>query len=172
MTTPEIRPFSLAREVDKVRKFLLLLITNVVFDDKYEYGKRYLDDDMSLTKIYAKLYIDAEFIGIIPYMSDRWGPMYDTCGPEDLKYDKIYQLYQQVIFDKIIEREPRAATVELVNNNFEPLYVKDKNGTVINTAFCNYIDNEWNIALAGPNPKMSVKVTKVMLTPPPLIKEG
>ena len=83
--------------------------------------------------------------------------------------DKIIKMFN-IIFEKIIEQEPHAATVELVNNNFEPLYVKDKNGAIINTAFCNYINGDWNVALAGPNPKISVKVTKVVLTPPPFSK--
>jgi len=170
MIIPEIRPFSLAYEIEKLKKFLLLPITNVVFDDRYEYGKLYLNDDMSLTKIYAKLYINDNFIGTIPYMSDKWGPMYDTSALDDIAFNKIYELYQQIIFEKIIEQEPHAATVELVNNNFEPLYVKDKNGAIINTAFCNYINGDWNVALAGPNPKISVKVTKVVLTPPPFSK--
>ena len=170
MATPEIRPFNLTYEINKLKKILLLPITNIVFDDRYEYGRRYLDDDMSLTKIYAKLYIDDDFIGTIPYMSDRWGPMYDNSALDDIAFDKIYELYQQIILDKIIEQEPYAATVELVKNNFEPLYIKDKNGTVINTAFCNYVDNDWNVALAGPNPVINTKITNVVLIPPPLNK--
>jgi len=170
MAAPETRPFSLAYEIDKLKKRLLLPITNIVFDSRYEYGKLYLDDDMSLIKIYAKLYIDDDFIGTIPYMSDRWGPMYDTAKLDEIAFDKIYQRFQYIIFDKIIGQEPRAATVELVNNNLEPLYVRDKSGAVINTAFCVYVNNEWNVVLAGPNPVTKMKVTNVVLNPPPPIK--
>ncbi|HTE00773.1 MAG TPA: hypothetical protein VK668_15885 [Mucilaginibacter sp.] len=71
MTTPG--EFSLAHEVAKLRKILLLPITNIVFDDRYEYGKQYLDADMDYIRIYAKIYVNDDLIGTIPYMSDRWG---------------------------------------------------------------------------------------------------
>jgi hypothetical protein len=73
MKIPEIREFSMAYEVDKLRTMLRLPITNIVFDDRYEYGKSYLNEDFRLTVIYAKLYIDENYIGDIPYMSDKWG---------------------------------------------------------------------------------------------------
>jgi hypothetical protein len=152
-------------EVEKLRKMLRVPITNIEFDERYEYGKLYLDDQLALTIIYAKLYVHDELIGIIPYMSDKWGPMYDTSKQHELAWDKIYLQFQQVIFDKILEQEPLAVYAEI--RDFRSLFVKDKNNIVIKVAFCNYIDDEWNIVVGGPNVERRKKVVTVFLQPPP-----
>lgn len=159
------KEFSLAYEVNKLRKFLPLPITNIVFDERYEYGKRYLDDEINHTIIYAKLFINDEMIGTIPYMSDRWGLMYDTNKEDELSWDKIYGQFRDVIFNKILLQQPNAATVEI--RKYLSLYIKDKDGALINTALCNYINGEWNVVVAGPNLVEKVKVTKVTIQAPP-----
>lgn len=164
MKPSEIREFSLAYEVEKLKKMLTLPITNIVFDERYEYGKLYLNDDLTLTTIYAKLYVNDDLIGNIPYMSDRWGPGYDTGKQKELAWDKVYQQFQREIFDKIVQQEPLAATIEI--KEFKSLYVKDKDGTVINTVFCNYINNEWRVFLEGPNPVEKRVEFTIVINPP------
>jgi hypothetical protein len=164
-TPSEIREFSLAYEVDKLKKMLGVPITNIVFDEKYEYGKRYLNDDMTLTTIYAKLYVNDDLIGTIPYISDKWGPGYFNNNDDELAWYKIYQQFQQVIFDKIVQQEPLAATVEI--KGYKSLHVKDKDGTVIKIAYCNYINDEWNAIVGGLNPVIIRKEVTVSITPPP-----
>jgi hypothetical protein len=166
-----IRKFSLAYEVNKLKKILELPITNIVFDERYEYGKRYLDEGMNLITIYGRLYVNDDFIGTIPYMSDRWGPMYDTNKIKEEEFawwDKVYRQFQQVIFNKIFQQQPLAVTAEI--KEYGQLYVKDENGSVINLAFCNYVDDEWNVIVTGTNITQKVKVTRVILNPPRLIK--
>jgi hypothetical protein len=167
MATPEMREFSPEYEVGRLKKMLLLPITNVVFDDRYEYGKQYLDDNMDFIKIYAKLYVNDELVGTIPYASDRWGPMYHTDKAE-VDWDKIYREYQQVILEKIFQQEPLAATAEIINDpSFHSLSIKDKNNIPIKIAYCNYLDDEWNVVVGELNPVIKVKLTTVKLYPPP-----
>jgi hypothetical protein len=164
MKIPEIREFSMAYEVDKLRTMLRLPITNIVFDDRYEYGKSYLNEDFTLTVIYAKLYINENYIGDIPYMSDKWGPMYDTSKQNELAWDKVYQQFQPIIFDKILQKQPLAAAAEAKEN--KSLLIKDKDGLVINIAYCNYINNEWEVLVGGLNEVRKILTTTITITPP------
>ena len=167
MTTPEIREFSLDYEVGRLRKMLRLPITNVVFDDRYEYGKQYLDDNWDFIKIYAKLFVNDELVGTIPYASDRWGPMYHTDKVE-VDWDNIYRQYRQIILEKIYQQEPLADTVEVINNkSFYSLSVKDRNSIPIKRAYCNYDNDEWNVVVGGLDPVEKVILTRVTLHPPP-----
>jgi hypothetical protein len=143
----EIREFSLAYEVDRLVQMLKLPITHVEFDERYEYGKLYLDENQEFVIIYAKLYVNDDFIGTIPYISDKWGPGYDTSKQNELAWGKVYQQFQPVIFDKVLHLEPRAATTEVNENRM--LLIKNKDGLPINTAYCNYTNNEWDVFLGG-----------------------
>jgi hypothetical protein len=167
MATPEMREFSLEYEVSRLKKMLLLPITNIVFDDRYEYGKLYLDDNMDLIKMYAKLFVN-ELVGTIQYSSDRWGPMYYTDKTE-VEWDKIYRQYQHIILEKIYRQEPLAATAEVINDeSFYSLSVKDKNGIPIKIAYCDYLDDEWRVVIGGLDPdRKKVKLITVKLYPPP-----
>lgn len=165
MSAPEIKEFSLTYEVDKLKKILQLPVTNIVFDERYEYGKLYLDHDMNLTTIYGSLYVNNDLIGTIPYMSDKWGPMYDTGKQHELAWDKIYRQFQQVITGKILEQEPLTDTIE--PGKYKSLLIRDKDGVVIKKAFCNYISNEWNVTLSGPDAEERKVEIKVVLSPPP-----
>ena len=166
MASPEIREFSPEYEVNRLKKMLLLPITSIVFDDRYEYGKRYLDDNMDFIKMYAKLYINDELVGTIQYSSDKWGPMYYTDKTE-IDWDKIYHQYQDTILDKIYKQEPLATTVEIINDErAHSLSIKDRNGIPIKIAYCDYLNEEWNVVVGGLNPITRVKLTTVKLYPP------
>lgn len=167
-----MREFSLTYEVDKLKKILRLPITNIVFDDKYEYGKLYLDENNDLVIIYGKLYINDELIGTMPYISDRWGPGYLN-DKADLAWDKIYGLFSDVIFNKIVQMEPLAVTAEIAHDQIKrygslTLFIRDKDGKQINTALCNCVKGEWNIVLIGLNPLTKTIVFSTKITPPPL----
>lgn len=158
-------PFSLANEVKKLGEILLLPITHIEFDPRYEYGKLYLDDDLNLIIIYAKLYVNDDPIGSLPYRSDKWGPMYDTTKQVELAWDKIYQQFHQSIFSKILQQQKLVATVEI--REYKSLNVKDKEGTIINIAHCNYNDNSWEVVLSDPNEKNIISYTTVIICSPP-----
>jgi hypothetical protein len=161
----EIREFSLAYETDKLRKILMLPLTNVVFDDRYAYGKLYLDENNDFITIYAKLYVNDEMIGTVPYYSDKWGPMYFKNRLDESVWQKVYQLFQPVIFDQIFKQQPLAATADV--KDYASLNVRDKEGTIINTAYCNYVDNDWKLLLTDPNAVLQSKVIHIGITPPP-----
>lgn len=167
MAAAEIREFSLAHEIEKLKDMLNLPVTNVVFDDRYEYGKLYIDEDKNLTVIYGQLYVNDEWIGTIPYMSDRWGPMYDTSKQKELAWDKVYRQYEQQILSKIHQQQPQAATAEV--KDYRSLYIKDSKGKVINWALCSYIDNNWQVILHDPDyvEKVIVKQISIQAPPPP-----
>ncbi|WCT12488.1 hypothetical protein [Mucilaginibacter jinjuensis] len=162
----EIREFSMAYEVDKLVKMLKLPITHVEFDERYEYGKLYLDENQEFIIIYARLFVNDDFIGTIPYISDKWGPGYDTSKQNELAWGKVYQQFQPIIFDKILQLEPLTATLETIENR--SLLIKNKDGLAINTAYCNYINNEWNVVLGGLYSEERVKVFTYKITIPDL----
>lgn len=170
MALPETPKFSLANEVEKLRKFLSLPITHVEFDPRYEYGKLYMDDKMNWIWINAKLFVNDQQIGTIPYFSSGHGFGYDTCNTSVLAWDKIYPQYKQVIFDKIVQQEPLAVIVEPAE--YEPhenlsLNVKDKNGILIKKACCRFDNGEWDVNVFGLNVVKKTVTVKVTLTPPP-----
>ena len=142
----------------------MLPITNIVFDNKYEYGKQYLDENLDNIIIYGKLYINDDLIGTIPYISQAWGIMYDTSKEDKLAWDKIYRLYEREIFDKIFQKEPHAVTVEI--KEYGSLNIKNKDNRLIKIAFCHYLDDEWIVVLADLNSLRKVKVTQVEIHPP------
>ena len=163
--------FSLTNELDKLKKITLLPITNIEFDKKYEHGKQYLDSEMNHIKIYAKLYVNKDMIGIIPYMSDSWGLMYDTNNFGELAWDKVYKQFQEVIFAKILQQEPLAFTAEPIEDL--SLSIRDKQGVLIKRAYCAYINDEWSIFVAGLDGiTKKVTLTRVVLFPPPPLKGG
>jgi hypothetical protein len=148
MGASEKKEFSLAEEVEKLRKYLWLPITHVEFDPRYEYGKLYTDEDWNIIWINAKLFVNDELIGTIPYFSSNHGFGYDTGNHSVLAWDKIYQQFKQIIFDKILHKEPLAVAAEPAE--YEPrtslmLNVKDKDGTLIKKAFCRFVDSEWEV---------------------------
>jgi len=149
---------------------LALPITNVEFDPSYEHGKMYIDDQMNIIWIDAKLFVNDELIGTIPYFTDRGFVGYDTSNHSVFEWDKIYAESQQIVFDKIHQQEPLAVSAEPAE--YEPrtslmLNVKDKDGILIKKAFCRFVDGEWEVYVSGLN-TVSKKVTiKVTLTPPP-----
>ncbi|HVS94559.1 MAG TPA: hypothetical protein VHE59_21120 [Mucilaginibacter sp.] len=154
MATTGTPKFSLANEIEKVRKYLLLPITYIEFDERCEYGKVCLDDNMDWIWMNAKLYVNDEPIGTIPYFSSEWGFGYDTSNHSVLAWDKIYQQFQQVLFDQILQREPRAVTAEPAEyepHEYMTLNIKDKAGVLINKAGCLFIDGEWNVNVYGLN---------------------
>jgi hypothetical protein len=165
MPSAQIREFSMPYEIDKLKKILLLPITNILFDEKYEYGVMYLNDDMDFTTIYASLYVNDYFIGTTPYVSTRLGIGYLSCKPDELDWEKVYKQFQQVIFDKIVQQEPLTDSVEI--RGFMSLFIKDKIGSIIKIAFCNYIEDEWNVVVSGLDVEERVKVVTVILSPPP-----
>lgn len=173
MATPEALKPDLVNEIEKLRKYLLLPITHVEFDSKYDHGKRYMDDQMNIIWIHAKLFVNDELIGTIPYFTDHVFVGYDTSNHSVFAWDKIYAQFQQVIFDKIYQQEPLAVTAEPAE--YEPrsyltLNVKDKDGTLIKKAGCCFIDGQWEVNVFGLD---TVKITKrvtVVLTPPPPTK--
>ncbi|HTE00772.1 MAG TPA: hypothetical protein VK668_15880 [Mucilaginibacter sp.] len=78
--------------------------------------------------------------------------------------------FQDVIFYKILQQEPLAATAE---PGMElSLNIKDKEGILIKQAYCNYINDEWRVVVAGLNATKKVVVTKVVLQPPPPLNGG
>jgi len=85
--------------------------------------------------------------------------MYDTGKQDELAWDKVYKQYQHVIFDKIVQIEPLAVTAD--TKEYGSLNVRDKGGTVIKTAYCRYINDEWNVVVAGLDAENKVKVTTV-----------
>lgn len=158
MKSAEIREFSMVYEVDRLVKMLRLPITHIEFDERYEYGKLYLDENQDLTVIHAKLYVNDDCIGTIPYISDKWGPGYLSSNTNELAWDKVYQQFQPVIFDKVVKLEPLAATAEVIK--IRMLLIKNKDGLPINTAYCDYIgNNEWDVVLGGLNPQERVKTS-------------
>jgi hypothetical protein len=170
MAAPGIPKINLADEVEKLRKYLALPITRVKFDPSYEYGKRYMDDKMNWLWADAKLFINDELIGTMPYFSAEFGFGYDTGNHSVLAWNKIYQQFQQVLFDKILRQEPLAVTVEPAE--YEPrtslmLNVKDKEGTLIKKAFCRFVDSEWEVSVFGLNTVTRTVRVHVTLTPPP-----
>ena len=166
MAVPQSKEFSLAHEVNTLRKMLMLPVTHVVFDNRYQYGKMYMDESMNFIVFYATLYVNDEVIGNIPYMSAGFEPMYITDKQTDLAWDKIYRQYHTDIMGKIIQQEPLAAIGEIWRYKF--LFIKDENGTVIRTAFCNYVNDEWEVVLDGPNPVDVVRTATVILASPPM----
>lgn len=162
--------FSLDKEIEKLRQMLSLPITNVEFDSKYEYGKTYMDDKMNWIWIDAKLFINQEMIGTIPYFSSNFGFGYDTSNHSVFAWDKIYAQFQSVIFDKILEQEPLAVTAEAAEPEPQEhltLNVKDKDGILIKKASCLFIDDQWNVSVYGLNSIKRTKRVTIILTPPP-----
>lgn len=157
----EIGEFSLAAEISKLQKMLTLPITNVIFDEKYEYGKLYIDNDQNLTIIYAKLFTNDSFIGTIPYMSDKWGPMYDTSKQKELDWGKIYNLFEQEIFTLVRQQQPQAVSAEI--RDYKTLFVKDNEDQLINFAFCNYIDNAWQVVVSSLDAVEIYKEVKIII---------
>jgi len=170
------REFNLTYEIEKLKKIVQLPVTNVVFDERYQYGRLYLDENNDLLRIYAKLYVNDDFVGTVPYVSSERGFMYlsdmEVIGNK-LAWDKIYDQYRQMIFDKILKQQPLAVTIEI--KDYLSLNVKDKDGDIINIAYCTYLNDEWNVIVAGTNPITKVKITKVVIEaplPPPIDDEN
>jgi hypothetical protein len=158
MKSSEMRQFNMADEVDRLVQILKLPITHVEFDERYEHGKLHLDANQQPLIIYARLYVNDDFIGTIPYTSDKWGPGYDPTKQNELDWGKVYQQFQPVIFDKVVQLEPLAATVEAKENRM--LLIKNKDGLAINTAYCDYIgNNEWDVVLGGLYSSQGVKTS-------------
>jgi len=169
MSKPEIREFNLISEIERLQKILLLPITNVIFDERYEYGKLYLNANQELEIIYAKLYVGESFVGTMPYMSDKWGPMYVTSKQNQLDWNKIYEYNKTEILKKVNDLQPLAGAVEV--GDFRSLNVKDKNGVLINVAYCTFLNGNWNIVLGDPNPKiMHFSKTFTLPVPPPSLE--
>lgn len=145
---------------------LLIPITNVVFDERCEYGKQYLDDEINHTVFRATLSINDEPVGSIPYMSEQLGFMYDT-NNVNIEWDKVYRQYQNVIFKKIAQQQPLAFIAEI--RSYGSLFIKDEAENVINLAFCNYIGDEWEVIVTGLNVVERIK-RHTVLVPRPKIK--
>lgn len=160
-----IHPFSIENEVRKLRKYTMLPITHVVFDERYQHGENYIDDNLDYIKILAKLYIAEHYIGEIQYMSSNFGPMYETQSIQQLvNWQKVVDLFHQEILAEVLKQEPRAALLAV--QNYEILSVKNAEGTIIKNASFKYFDGRWNInvySLYGELGRMSVSVE---LTPP------
>jgi hypothetical protein len=90
--------------------------------------------------------------------------MYDTSKQNELAWDKVYQQFQPIIFDKILQKQPLAAAAEAKEN--KSLLIKDKDGLVINIAYCNYINNEWEVLVGGLNEVRKILTTTITITPP------
>lgn len=169
MGTSEKKEFSLAEEVEKLRKYLWLPITYVEFDPRYEYGKLFTDEDWNIIWIDAKLYVNDDMIGTIPYFSSDHGFGYDTGNHSVLAWDKIYPQFKQVIFDKIFQQEPLTVTAEPAEyeaHAYLTLNVKDKDGTLIKKAGCCFIDGEWEVNVSGLGGVKRTVTVKVTLTLP------
>jgi hypothetical protein len=160
----EKRPFSLAYEIDMLKKILLLPITNIVFDERYEYGKLYLDADNDLLVIQGQLYINNELIGNIPYYATDYGYGYNGNKQDELPWDKIYLQFKDELFAQVLTQQPLAATAETGKYKF--LNIKDKNGVLINLAFCNYVNNEWTVNVMPTDVQMHRVEVKFELKPP------
>jgi len=146
MSASEKREFSIAYEIDKLRKILRIPVTDIKFDDRYEYGKLYLDGT-ELKTILGELYIGDDVIGIIPYVSTEWGFGYLSGKQRVLNWDKIFELCGPIIFHKIIDQAPFAVSYKMRGEL--SLNVFDKSGNLINTAFCDYIDDDWRVIVTG-----------------------
>lgn len=144
-----IQPFSVANEVAKLRKQLQLPVTHIEFDNRYTIGQMYLDDNLDYIKIYAQLYINKDHIGDVQYMSGHFGPMYGNDRAKRIDWAKITGIFYNEFLDLISKSEPLAATLEV--RSFQSLFVKDAEGSVITLAFCNYVDDEWQINLSPPD---------------------
>ena len=162
--------FNLAKEVEKISKLLLLPVTHVVFNKKYKLGKAYRNDKGDYAVINAKLYVNDDLVGTIPYMSEIWGFMYDPYNAEIFAWKKIYAQFEQLIFNKICLQEPLAVAAEpwkLGPGHYLILDIKDKAGMLIKRATCRFIDDEWNVFISGLDTGTIRKRVRVVLTPPP-----
>lgn len=161
--TPK-RTFNLEYEIKHLRKLLRLPITHIEFDDRYEYGRLYLDDNCDLIVIYAKLYANDDFIGTIPYRSGTRGPMYDTLNQPELA-SKIYPKFRREIMSKIIEQEPLAKDFHAREDVL--LDILDEKGHKVNTAYVAYLEDIWTVTLTGLNPVLEIQTATVVVTAPP-----
>ena len=165
MGTPE---FNLTNEIEKLRQMLWLPITHIEFDARYEYAKLDIDEQMHPIWTDPKVFINDDMIGTIPYLrlASGYGYSNDHCV---FAWDKIYSQYSQVIFEKILQREPMAidaAPAEYKHGWPLLLNVKDKNGAVIKKACCRFVDDEWEVSVMSLDVKSTRKTVKVTLVPP------
>jgi hypothetical protein len=167
MSKKEVSVFSMPDEIAKLKKIFLDPSTNIVFDEKWEYGKTYLDENMNYIVFTARIYIADEMVGTIPYMSSSFGTMYHDNSGSGLDWNKIYQLFHHDIFPKILQQAPLANRVETEAQDQRLLLVKDINGTVIKHAFCNYVDDEWRVVVVGTDGQKKQKTVTVTLHVPP-----
>ena len=166
MSKKEVSVFSMPDEIAKLKNIFLVPVTNIVFDEKCEYGKTYLDENSNFIIFTASIYIDDEMVGTIPYMSSSFGTMYHDNSGSGLNWNKIYQLFHHDIFSKIVQQEPLAHSAEIETQDQHLLLVKDMNGTVIKHAFCNYVDDEWRVVVAGTDGQKKQKTVTVTLRVP------
>jgi hypothetical protein len=116
--------------------------------------------------ILPEIPINDDCIGIIPYMSGSRGPMYDTSKQRALAYDRVYQRFEHAILDKIVEQEPLAKAFHMREDVL--IDVMDGEGNRINTAFLEYLDNEWTVSLTGLDPvEETQSITVEIIAPPP-----
>jgi len=170
MTESRAPKFDMTKEIEKMRKILWLPITHIEFDKRYEYGERYMDDNMNWLWADAKLFINYELIGTMPYFSSEFGFGYDTGNHSVIAWDKIYQQFQDELLSKILQQEPFAVTAQPAE--YEPrmsliLDIKDKDETLIKKAFCRFVDGEWEVCVYGLDYITTTHRVNVVLTPPP-----
>jgi hypothetical protein len=164
MRTAPARPFNLDHEIEKCRMILLLPITGIEFAPGYEYGKLLLDDNQELKVLQAKLFVNDELIGTIPYYNLEAGYGYPSHDRESLAWEKVYGQYEQTIMDQVRLQEPAAAHAE--HAGYGRLFVQDKHGTTIKLAYCNFVYDDWRVVVTGLDVQTKAKVTSVKLAPP------
>lgn len=157
-------PFSVENEVAKVSKYLMLPITQIIFDNRFSLSEPYVDENWNFIKLEAKLYIQQNYIGKIPYMIGNFGPMYDAGERELIDWERIAGLFKLELSAGILKQEPAVGSIE--SKSYGMLLVKDRNGKAINLACCQYIDNQWQINLIGLDSELKTKSVSVMLKVP------
>ena len=158
-------PFSLENEAAKVSMYLMLPVTQIIFDDRFSLDEPYVDENWDFIKLRAKLYFQQHYIGEIPYMIGHFGPMYDTGEHELIDWGGIASLFNKELFEEIFKQEPAAGSVE--SSSYSKLLVKDQEGKTISIAYCHYINNQWQINLTELNSELKAKNVSVKLKVPP-----
>lgn len=160
-------PFSLENEAAKVSMYLMLPITQIIFDDRFSLNEPYVDENWDFIKLRPKLYFHQHHIGRIPNMIGHLGPMFDTGKHELIDWKGIANLFNQELFEEILKQEPAACSVE--SNSYSTLLVKDQEGKTINIAYCQYVYNQWQINLTGLNSDLkTISVSVKLIAPAPL----
>jgi len=95
--------------------------------------------------------------------------MYNTHQEEGLDWAEIYRCQENEILGKIYEQQPLSKTVEI--GRIRTLNIKDENGFLINVAYCNFIESDWNVVLGDAHDEAKEYNFKVSITTPRLESE-